>query len=175
MTSSRKERKERIIKKIWFKESATKLRMNFYIGILSQLKLESSVINRPHINISIGTSKKPLITPVLVDTGASISVLSEDLARCLFQRQGLPYLLMQTATCVTSATGHGLLIKGQLETKVSGIGVVSFYVVRNLLNHHCIIGWDLLNLYGVDLTSTELTWGGKTFRLSRIPSPKYPQ
>ena len=130
------------------------------------------MINRPHINIAIGTNKKPLITPALIDTGASISVISEDLARRLFQRQGRPYLLMQTTTCVTSATGHGLLIKGQLETKVSGIGVVSFYVVRNLLNHHCIIGWDLLNLYGVDLTSTEITWGGKSFPLVPYSVPE---
>lgn len=37
MTPAGKQRKERIFQKIWHTEQATKLRMNFYIGILAQL------------------------------------------------------------------------------------------------------------------------------------------
>ena len=113
-----------------------------------------------------------MITPALVDTGASISVVSEELARQIFTKEGRPYLLTRVETSVTSATGHGLHILGQMETKVSGVGVVSFLVIRNLSNHQCIIGWDLLHKFGVELSENRLTWGGETYELTPYSVPE---
>ena len=48
---------------------------------------------------------------------------------------------------------------------MSGVGVVSFYIIQNLSNHHCIIGWDLLHLFGVEITSTTLIWSNKSLDL----------
>ena len=123
------------------------------------------MVGRPHINIQLGNGKRAITTPALVDTGASISVISHDLARQICTRGGRPYLLNRVTANITSATGHGLCILGQLETKVGDIGIVSFYVVRNLSNHNCIIGWDILQQYGFELNSNELIWGETTYQL----------
>ena len=55
--------------------------------------------------------------------------------------------------------------------KVSGVGVVSFLVFRNLSNHHCLIGWDL-HKFGVELSDNKLTWGGKAFELTTYSLPE---
>jgi hypothetical protein len=123
------------------------------------------VVNRPQIDISIGSSKRAITTPALVDTGASVSAISRDLAIKIFSAEGRPYLLHKVKTSVTSATGHGLHICGLMETKVSCVGVISLYVVRNLSNHQCILGWDMLSKHGFDLNETNLQWGEATFKL----------
>lgn len=106
-----------------------------------------------------------MVTPALVDTGAARSIMSKELAQQLFAREGRPYLLKKVAANISSATGHGLHICGQLETRVSGVGVVSFYVTGNLSNHHCIVGWDMLSKYGFELNESELQWGETKFNL----------
>ena len=52
-----------------------------------------------------------------------------------------------------------------LETKVNGVGVVSFHVLGDLQNHNCIIGWDVLQGYGFDLNANQFKRGGKCFVL----------
>ena len=86
-------------------------------------------------------------------------------------REGRPFLLSKSEIHVTSATGHGLEICGQFETKVGGVGAVSFYVVRNLSNHHCLIGWDALHRHGFKLTTDELRWGESEFQLVSYDRP----
>ena len=126
----------------------------------------NGVASRPHVQLTIGTTKKGLTTPALVDSGASISVISSTLARQLFTREGRPYLLTRADTTVTSATGHGMQLQGLLETKVSGVGVVSFHVTKDLSNHQCILGWDQLSRYGGELTEKRLLWGSKCFQFT---------
>ena len=128
-------------------------------------KLDQGVINRPHINIQIGNNKRALVTPALVDTGASISVINKELAQQICTKEGRLYLLTKTHATVTSATGHGLQICGTLEAKVSGIGTVSFHVVQGLSNHSCIIGWDELQKHGFQLNKSEIRWGNTVFQL----------
>ena len=116
-----------------------------------------------------------MTSPALIDTGASISVISKDLARQLCTQEGRPYLLTKSDNDVTSATGHGLEICGLFETKVGGVGAISFYVVQNLSNHHCLIGWDALNRYGFKLNTDELQWGNSTFPLVPYSKPEVTQ
>ena len=131
----------------------------------ASFKLDQGVTNRPHINIHIGNNKRALVTPALVDTGASISVINKELAQQICTKEGRPYLLTKTHATVTSATGHGLQICGTLEAKVSGIGIVSFHVVQGLSNHSCIIGWDELQKHGFQLNKSEIRWGNTVFQL----------
>jgi hypothetical protein len=126
------------------------------------------VICRPRIDIEIGAGKRAIITPALVDTGASISVITRDLAIKVFSAEGRPFLLQKVNTSVTSATGHGLSICGTMDSKVSCVGAVSFYVVRNLSNHQCILGWDALGKHGFELNETTLQWGGNNVRVRRL-------
>ncbi len=116
-----------------------------------------------------------MTSPALIDTGASISVISKDLARRLCTQEGRPYLLTRTDNDITSATGHGLEVCGLFETKVGGVGSVSFYVVQNLSNHDCLIGWDALDRYGFKLTSNELWWGETRFPLIPYNRPELAQ
>ena len=103
-------------------------------------KLEHGVVGYPGITLHLGSGKRGLTTPALVDKGASISVISQDLAHRIFSQDGCLYLLIRANRNITSASGHGLQLCGTMETKVSGVGVVSFHVIMNLLSHHCVIG-----------------------------------
>ena len=90
-------------------------------------KLDQGVAGRPGITLILGSGKRAVATPSLVDTGASISVISQELAHRVFMREGRPYLLARNKTNITSATGHGLQTCGQVVTKASNVGVVSFH------------------------------------------------
>jgi len=61
---------------------------------------------------------------------------------------------------------------GLLEAKVSEVGLVNFYVVQGLSNHHCILGWDALHQYGFTLSRDGLKWGHATFPLVPYEYPE---
>ena len=122
------------------------------------------------MRMKLGTAKRAPITPALVDTGASISVLLRDLARDIFKSEGRPFLLARTMAKVTSATGHSLGIMGTLEVKVSGVGVISFHVMKEPTNHQCIIGWDMLQKHGFQIDSSNLLWGQQVFPYQKFTS-----
>ena len=118
---------------------------------------------RPGIQLYLGSGVRATATPALVDTGASVSVISKDLAQRIFTQEGRPYLLIKAHRTITGASGHGLQLCGLTEVMVRDIGIVSFHVIKNLQDHHCILGWDLLNEKGFSLDDKELVWGGKRF------------
>ena len=126
-------------------------------------KLDQSVVGRPSITLELGSGKRRLTTPALIDTGTSISVISKEMAQKVCTQEGRPCLLTQTNVQVTSATGHGLSLCGVLEVTVSGIGSATFHVMRDPANHQCIIGWDMLSKYTFRLDTSELSWGTQVY------------
>lgn len=82
----------------------------------------------------------------------------------MFIQAGRPYLLTKTNSRIRAATGHGLQLCGLTEIEVRDIGIVTFHVIKNLQDHHCIVGWDMLSAKGFNLDENELVWGGISFQ-----------
>ena len=125
---------------------------------------------RPSINLNLGTSARPLWVSALVDTGAAMSVMHQDVARMFFSRVGRPFLLEKVTRDVVSASGHELKILGCMEIMLPGVGIIKFHVANNLA-HKCIIGWDMLHEHGFNLDDRFLQWGDNSYEHCEYQCP----
>ena len=116
----------------------------------------------------------------LIDTGASMSLLSDEVCRKVFRRWGRAFRLLNSDAKLTTLGGHALRVRGvsnssvgegRVEFEIEGVGVVSFVVVCGI-KHDAIVGWDMLHHHGWALTDSggaedaTLLWGQRAFSLS---------
>ena len=94
----------------------------------------------------------------LIDTGASRSLLRRDVAKLVLNGMGRPAVFKRAECVLTSLTGHGIEIVGELELIVQPVGLVKFLVVKEM-SQACIIGIDQLNRHGYTLSGKKFTWG----------------
>ena len=107
----------------------------------------------------------------LIDTGASMSLLSDEVCKRVFKGMGRAFRLLSSDAKLTTLGGHPLRVRGRVEFEVEGVGVVSFVVVSGV-KHDAIVGWDMLHHHGWALTDSggmedaTLLWGQRAFPLS---------
>ena len=85
----------------------------------------------------------------LVDTGANVSCLSEELWKKLEQNKNCPKLNKTPVSCGKVANASELLFLGRVQLELCLVGKMvphPFYIARNL-NHDCILGSDFLTCH----------------------------
>ena len=110
---------------------------------------------RPHVTVMVGGRK----SEALVDTGASISVMSEKEFDKLPGNEYFKELLVPESFQIAGASGADLKVKGRFEVPfaILGIDVVQpIYVVKCLEKHSWIIGIDLIRALHLAITSDDV-------------------
>jgi hypothetical protein len=107
----------------------------------------------------------------LIDIGASRSLIRRDVAVKVLNGLGRPAVFQRGGDVLTSLTGHGLEVVGQVELLVQPVGLVLFNVVQ-AMSHECIVGMDQLKRHGYSLMDRpvgKFTWGRAEYLLDEKP------
>ena len=105
----------------------------------------------------------------LVDSGASRTLLREDVMKEIFRRSGRPAVLSPVGALV-SLTEHDIGALGATEVSARGIGPIAVTIVRSM-RHQMVLGWDQLVRHGVCLDSSQpkMKWGCCELELQHAP------
>ncbi|RUM47864.1 MAG: hypothetical protein DSY80_00495, partial [Desulfocapsa sp.] len=126
-------------------------------------------MGRPGILLNLGENSTLQVT-TLVDTGASISVLSESLVQEYYTSRKLPPLIQASTITAQSATGHSLCLLGQVDIQVPSVGLATFQVIKGIKetgSHQCILGYDNLDKFGFTLDKKQLIWGDQVYPVQK--------
>ena len=107
---------------------------------------------RPHVEIQIQEMK----VSALVDTGAAVSVVSEELFDSMPGREFFREVKLNPGFSVNGVGGKQLEIVGRFIVPFSILGIDArhpFYVIRELNNHGCILGVDLIRALNLCITA----------------------
>ena len=85
------------------------------------------------------------IVPIMLDTGATVSVVSEE----LWRKCGGYSSLLPVAATLTAANGNQIEVQGQAEVRlrIPEFDILWTVIVARGLSHNCLLGTDFLHQY----------------------------
>ncbi len=117
---------------------------------------------RPRVLIQLGDTDIQRQYLALVDTGASCTLVRQDVAEETLRRCKRPLCYGKATDYITSVTGNPLDILGTVDFMIPNVGVITAFVVKDM-SHEIIIGYDVLTKYGFFLNPEYLLWGNDIF------------